>query len=97
MVGGWKTYSGLIKHTTESTSSLFVVVIRGMIRIFRELLHHTSDVTPWISINGDPPAEHRPWKVTLVDTGESTQTGGRLTSQVRMTPFVSPMATVSVM
>ncbi len=41
---------------------------------------HNADVTIDMSSNGMKVHEHHaePWNVTLVDTGESTMTGGRL-------------------
>jgi len=47
---------------------------------FANYFLHTSDVTFDLSSNGMQ-VHHRhaePWRVTLVDTGEQTQTGGRL-------------------
>ena len=48
---------------------------------FSNYFLHTSDVTFHMDSNGKMEVHHRksePWKVTLVDTGEFTQTGGRL-------------------
>lgn len=47
---------------------------------FRDFLLHASDVT--FDLSSDEVTVHRrdcePWKVTVVDTGEETMTGGRL-------------------
>ena len=48
---------------------------------FANYFLHTSDVTFHMDIDSHMEVHHRksePWKVTLVDTGEMTQTGGRL-------------------
>jgi glucose-1-phosphate cytidylyltransferase len=47
---------------------------------FANYLLHTSDITIDISKNSIELHQKKaePWKVTLIDTGESTQTGGRL-------------------
>lgn len=54
---------------------------------FANYFLHTSDVT--FDLSDNSMQVHRrhaePWKVTLVDTGESTQTGGRLK---RVAPFL---------
>lgn len=54
---------------------------------FANYFLHTSDVT--FDLSNNSMQVHRrhaePWKVTLVDTGESTQTGGRLK---RVAPFL---------
>ena len=48
---------------------------------------HTADTTFDLSKNAMEVHEHKgePWKVTLIDTGEDTQTGGRLK---RVLPYV---------
>ena len=52
---------------------------------FANYFLHTSDVT--FDLAGNSTQVHQnssePWKVTLVDTGESTQTGGRLKAVAR--------------
>ena len=48
---------------------------------FANYFLHTSDVTFHMDMDNHLEVHHRksePWKVTLVDTGELTQTGGRL-------------------
>ena len=48
---------------------------------FANYLLHTSDVTFHMDVDSHMEVHHRksePWKVTLVDTGETSQTGGRL-------------------
>jgi glucose-1-phosphate cytidylyltransferase len=48
---------------------------------FANYFLHTSDVTFHMDIDNHMEVHHRksePWKVTLVDTGDMTQTGGRL-------------------
>lgn len=47
---------------------------------FANYFLHNSDVSFDMSVNGTHVHAHRaePWKVTLIDTGESTMTGGRL-------------------
>ena len=47
---------------------------------FANYFLHMSDVTFDMSTNGMEVHEHKaePWRVTLVDTGDNTQTGGRL-------------------
>ena len=48
---------------------------------FANYFLHTSDVTFHMDIDNHMEVHHRksePWKVTLVDTGETSQTGGRL-------------------
>lgn len=54
---------------------------------FRNYISHTSDVT--IDMKNDKIEVHgsncEPWKVTLIDTGQDTMTGGRLK---RVTEFV---------
>src|SRR5277367_6366932 len=55
---------------------------------FANYFLHTSDVTFDIAANRME-VHHRhaePWRVTLVDTGEQTQTGGRLK---QITPFIA--------
>lgn len=56
---------------------------------FANYFLHTSDVT-FDMVNNRMEVHERhaePWRVTLVDTGESTQTGGRLR---RVRPFLDP-------
>src|SRR4249920_618325 len=47
---------------------------------FANYFLHMSDVTLDLSTNGMEvhQAAAEPWKITLIDTGEHTQTGGRL-------------------
>ena len=48
---------------------------------FANYFLHTSDVTFHMDVDNHMEVHHRnsePWKVTLVDTGDATQTGGRL-------------------
>jgi len=55
---------------------------------FANYFLHTSDVTFHMDIDNHMEVHHRhsePWKVTLVDTGELTQTGGRL---ARVRPYL---------
>lgn len=55
---------------------------------FSQYLLHHADVTIDLRSKGAPlvhRAEVEPWKVTLVDTGESTMTGGRLK---RIRPYI---------
>ena len=55
---------------------------------FANYFLHTSDVTFHMDADNLMEIHHRnnePWKVTLVDTGDTTQTGGRLK---RVRPFV---------
>jgi glucose-1-phosphate cytidylyltransferase len=54
---------------------------------FANYFLHTSDVTFDLSTNQIEVHERHsePWRVTLVDTGESTQTGGRLK---RIAPYI---------
>lgn len=56
---------------------------------FANYLLHTSDVTFHMDDDSRIEVHHRksePWKVTLVDTGELTQTGGRLR---RVRPYLN--------
>lgn len=56
---------------------------------FANYFLHTSDVTFHMDMDNQMEIHHRmsePWKVTLVDTGERTQTGGRLG---RVRPYLS--------
>lgn len=56
---------------------------------FANYFLHTSDVTfDMVNNRMEVHEQHaEPWRVTLVDTGESTQTGGRLR---RVRPFLDP-------
>ena len=48
---------------------------------FANYFLHTSDVTFHMDVNNHMDVHHRksePWKITLVDTGDLTETGGRL-------------------
>ena len=51
-----------------------------VIKVFRQLLPHMSDVTFDMTNNKMEVHQQKaePWKVTLVDTGDNTLTGGRL-------------------
>lgn len=56
---------------------------------FTNYMRHRSDLTVnlgtnRIDVHGDPDED---WRVTLVDTGEATQTGGRLR---RIVPYLTP-------
>lgn len=55
---------------------------------FANYFLHTSDVTIDLSTNSVQVHQNsaEPWRVTLVDTGEATMTGGRL---ARIAPYVS--------
>ena len=66
----------------ELTNSLFAVATRAVIKeYFANYLLHTSDVTLHMDADNHMEVHQRknePWKVTLVDTGDASQTGGRL-------------------
>jgi glucose-1-phosphate cytidylyltransferase len=56
---------------------------------FANYFLHTSDVTFHMDVDNQMEVHHRmsePWKVTLVDTGDFSQTGGRLG---RVRPYLS--------
>jgi glucose-1-phosphate cytidylyltransferase len=56
---------------------------------FANYFLHSSDVTFDLAANGVQyhASRQEPWKITLVDTGEATMTGGRIK---RVQPFLTP-------
>ncbi len=83
-IGGRPILWHLLKGLGEHGITDFVICCgyRGyMIKeYFANYFLHTSDFTVDLSVNTLEihPTEVEPWRVTLVDTGERTQTGGRL-------------------
>ena len=68
---------------------------------FANYFLHSADVTIDLQQNKieTHSADCEPWRVTLIDTGAATMTGGRLKrvrpTSTRMKPSASPMATAS--
>lgn len=83
-IGGRPILWHLMKIFTTHGVTDFVICLgyRGYVvkEFFANYFLHTSDVTFNLSNNSmDVHERHaEPWRVTLVDTGEHTQTGGRL-------------------
>ena len=83
-VGGKPILWHIMKHYSVHGVQDFIICCgyRGYVikEYFANLMRHMSDVTFDMRKNNvevhDPRAE--PWRVTLVDTGEDTMTGGRL-------------------
>lgn len=83
-IGGFPILWHLMKIYSAHNINEFVICLgyRGYIikEYFANYFMHTSDVT--IDIQNNRTEIHRvkaePWKVTLVDTGEKTMTGGRV-------------------
>ncbi|MRV75815.1 glucose-1-phosphate cytidylyltransferase [Duganella sp. FT92W] len=83
-VGGKPILWHILKSYSQHGINDFVICCgyKGYIikEFFANYFLHTSDVTFDLQQNSMEVHERHaePWKVTLVDTGESTQTGGRL-------------------
>jgi len=83
-IGGRPILWHLMKIFTAHGVSDFIICLgyRGYVvkEFFANYFLHTSDVTIDMRTNSmDVHEQHaEPWRVTLVDTGEHTQTGGRL-------------------
>ena len=83
-VGGRPLLWHLMKFFTAQGVTEFIICLgyRGYVikEFFANYLLHTSDVT--LDLREDRLEVHErhtePWRITLVDTGEQTQTGGRL-------------------
>jgi glucose-1-phosphate cytidylyltransferase len=83
-IGGKPILWHLMKVYSAHGVNEFIVCLgyKGYVikEYFANYFMHTSDVTIDLSRN-EVEVHHRhaePWKVTLIDTGEKTQTGGRL-------------------
>ena len=90
-IGGKPVLWHILKIYSTHGINDFVICLgyRGYLikEYFANYFLHTSDVTLDLSTNAME--VHRrnaePWRITLVDTGEATQTGGRLK---RIAPFI---------
>ena len=90
-IGGKPVLWHILKIYSSHGVNDFVICLgyRGYLikEYFANYFLHTSDVTLDLSTNAME--VHRrnaePWRITLVDTGEATQTGGRLK---RIAPFI---------
>lgn len=83
-IGGKPILWHIMKMYTQHNITEFVICLgykSYMIKeYFANYFLHTSDVT-WDMSTNEMQVHHRtaePWKVTLVETGEKTMTGGRL-------------------
>lgn len=83
-IGGKPMIWHILKIYASHGINDFIICLgyRGYVlkEYFANYFLHTSDVTFDLA-NNEMEVHHRhaePWRVTLVDTGESTQTGGRL-------------------
>lgn len=83
-VGGKPILWHILKHYSHHGIHDFIICLgyKGYLikEYFANYFLHTSDVT-FDLVNNRMEVHHRhcePWKVTLVETGEHTQTGGRL-------------------
>lgn len=83
----------IMKHYSRYGIHEFIICLgyRGYIikEFFANYFLHTSNVTFDMAANRMEVHEQHaePWKVTLVDTGEATQTGGRIK---RIAPYLNP-------
>ncbi len=83
-IGGRPILWHIMKHFTAHGVTEFIICLgyRGYVvkEFFANYFLHTSDVTFDMRQNRMEVHEQHtePWRVTLVDTGEQTQTGGRL-------------------
>jgi glucose-1-phosphate cytidylyltransferase len=83
-IGGKPILWHLMKHLSSHGIDHFVICLgyKGYVikEWFADYALHTSDVTFDMATGGMTvhEATTEPWKVTLVDTGEETNTGGRL-------------------
>jgi glucose-1-phosphate cytidylyltransferase len=83
-VGGCPILWHILKHYSRHCINEFVVCLgyRGYVikEYFANYFMHMSDITFDLAKNEMEICQrHRdPWRVTLIDTGEETQTGGRL-------------------
>ncbi|MCB1886742.1 MAG: glucose-1-phosphate cytidylyltransferase [Rhodocyclaceae bacterium] len=83
-IGGRPILWHIMKHFTAHGVTEFIICLgyRGYVvkEFFANYFLHTSDVTFDMRENRMEVHEQHtePWRVTLVDTGEHTQTGGRL-------------------
>ncbi|MGE2692683.1 glucose-1-phosphate cytidylyltransferase [Mycolicibacterium pulveris] len=90
-IGGRPILWHILKHYSRHGINDFVVCCgyKGyMIKeYFANYFLHMSDVTFDLSVNKMEVHEHyaEPWRVTLVDTGDETMTGGRLK---RVAPYI---------
>ncbi|MGV0715206.1 glucose-1-phosphate cytidylyltransferase [Mycolicibacterium sp. XJ662] len=90
-IGGRPILWHILKHYSRHGINDFVVCCgyKGyMIKeYFANYFLHMSDVTFDLSVNKMEVHEHyaEPWRVTLVDTGDETMTGGRLK---RVSPYI---------
>src|SRR6188472_4075884 len=83
-IGGKPILWHIMKYYSSFGHNDFIVCLgyKGYLikEFFANYFLHTSDVT--LDLANDRMEVHQrstePWKVTLVDTGEATQTGGRL-------------------
>jgi glucose-1-phosphate cytidylyltransferase len=91
-IGGKPILWHIMKIYSHYGINDFIVCLgyRGYVvkEYFANYFLHTSDVTFDLATNGMETHRHssEPWKVTLVDTGEKTQTGGRLK---RVRPYLA--------
>ena len=91
-VGGRPLLWHLMKFFTAQGITEFIICLgyRGYVikEFFANYLLHTSDIT--LDLREDRLEVHErhaePWRITLVDTGEHTQTGGRLR---RVKPYLA--------
>ena len=85
-IGGKPVLWHIMKHYSAYNVNEFIICLgyKGYLikEYFANYFLHVSDVTFDIANNSMEVHEHNaePWKVTLVDTGEDSQTGGRLKS-----------------
>ncbi|MGV0642998.1 glucose-1-phosphate cytidylyltransferase [Mycolicibacterium sp. XJ879] len=90
-IGGRPILWHILKHYSRHGINDFVVCCgyKGYLikEYFANYFLHMSDVTFDLSVNKMEVHEHyaEPWRVTLVDTGDETMTGGRLK---RVSPYI---------
>jgi glucose-1-phosphate cytidylyltransferase len=83
-IGGWPILWHIMKMYSNHGINEFIVCLgyKGYVvkEYFQNYLLHTSDVTLDIQNNTTLLHQKRaePWKITLVDTGDDSMTGGRL-------------------